>query len=217
MPPNIEINSNHMWECCDCRADLGSSRVEALKHVCLVTYFDKYEAGRRDMFNEMRSLASDDDGEIDLWKSAYKRVCIGRAHFVAELSRVRWLLQRYGRHGSDCSWFNWEINPRKCSCGFKDALAESSLSSQSPAPQTCECGHSDEEHDDGRLCCTHRKSASLFCSCNEFKLAAQPVRCSLCGAPRIPQGQQGAGTCTLIGCKDPLHDNRAERGRTDGR
>jgi len=32
--PRLEINTNCMWECRDCGADLGSSTVEAMKHVC---------------------------------------------------------------------------------------------------------------------------------------------------------------------------------------
>jgi hypothetical protein len=32
--PILEINTNCMWECRDCGSDLGSSTVEAMKHVC---------------------------------------------------------------------------------------------------------------------------------------------------------------------------------------
>lgn len=36
------------------------------------------------------------------------------------------------------------------------------------------------------------------------------VRCSRCSARRITRADGSPGACSLIGCKDPLHDERAE-------
>ena len=40
---------------------------------------------------------------------------------------------------------------------------------------------------------------------------SQPARCTLCGSPRIVKPDGTLGACTLVGCKDPLHDIKAEQ------
>lgn len=56
-----------------------------------------------------------------------------------------------------------------CERGHQSKLHPCPTCTEESAAQMCECGHSNEEHDDGRLCCFHQTSRSLWCSCREFK------------------------------------------------
>lgn len=46
---------------------------------------------------------------------------------------------------------------------------------------------------------------------NDAPTGFSEVRCTLCGAARIRRPDGTPGACSLIGCKDPLHDARTEK------
>jgi hypothetical protein len=98
---------------------------------------------------------------------------------LAELARVRGLLQRTSENmeamclaiaRNDGVMCAETVNmAAKLAISLRAGAESADIGKLDTADEKmCKCGHSDEEHDDGRLCCTHRKSASLFCSCNEF-------------------------------------------------
>lgn len=124
-----------------------------------------------ELAREIANQHRDEFGHFPQWD---KNICLlcGREKLQARATKV----DPFACDFADCSFAGKHV----CEKGASTAVVEG-------AP-LCECGHSDELHDDGRLCCSHRYSANRMCLCQEFKRvgegAGTRADCSYCGRPK---------------------------------